>query len=253
MNLLNIGCGSHHHPNWTNLDKQGGDGIIEHDVYDGLPFEDETFDAVYHSDLIEHLYKRFAPLFMRECWRVLKVGGVVRVATPDLEEIVRQYLLNLQLVRRGKSDMANERYEWTVIELLDQLCRHRSGGEMLEYWKQDPMPVEDFVYARVGQEAYQTIQILRKNEQTPLQCAGMPLDEELDAERVGKFRLSGQAHLWMYDRYSLRLLLQDAGFKDVEQCEAHESRIPDFADYHLDMMRDGSVRKPDSIYFEGMK
>lgn len=67
--FLNLGCGSSASfaPEWTNVDITPSSGIIGHNLYNSLPFEDNAFDAVYHSDAIEHLYKRFAPLFMREC------------------------------------------------------------------------------------------------------------------------------------------------------------------------------------------
>jgi hypothetical protein len=57
----------------------------------------------------------------------------------------------------------------------------------------------------------------------------------------------------MYDRYSLRLLLENAGFKHASVCGADESHIPNFNSYLLDIEADGSVRKPDSLFMEGQK
>jgi hypothetical protein len=56
----------------------------------------------------------------------------------------------------------------------------------------------------------------------------------------------------MYDRYSLRRLLEQAGFIDVRICRADESRIPDFNSYNLDIV-EGKVRKPVSLFMEGIK
>jgi hypothetical protein len=56
----------------------------------------------------------------------------------------------------------------------------------------------------------------------------------------------------MYDRFSLRRLLEQCGFVGVIRRTAHESGIPDFAQYQLDS--DGErVRKPDSLFMEGLK
>lgn len=249
MNLLNIGCGSTYHPDWTNLDIAGGEGVIQHNVYAGLSFEDESFDAVYSSDLLEHLYRRFVPIFLRDCWRVLRPGGLIRIAAPDLEAAARSYLNNLYDAAQG-DEQAQERYEWTVIELIDQLCRQESGGEMLDYWKRDPMPAEEYVYQRVGMEAKRAVASLRKSGAKPLPTECHPSFHPAD---VGRFRTSGQAHLWMYDRYSLKQLLQAAGFKQIRQCNADWSRIANFSKYRLDIAEDGSVRKPDSIFMEGGK
>lgn len=48
---------------------------------DKLPYDDETFDIVYHKSLIEHLVD---PLnLMSESIRVLKSGGKIVILTPD--------------------------------------------------------------------------------------------------------------------------------------------------------------------------
>ena len=254
MDLLNLGCGSTRHPDWTNLDIGGGSDVVRHDVYDRLPFEADTFDAVYAAHLLEHLYRFYVPILLSECKRVMKPGAIVRLVVPDLEAAARSYLAALEgAVDDPPYSKAMERYEWTVIELIDQLCRQRSGGEMLEYWKRNPMPAEDYVVKRCGYEAYHTIERLRKGGHRPLQWPREPLAEELWAEDIGEFRMSGQAHLWMYDRYSLRKLMEEAGFNQISQLDYNRSRIPGFRAYWLDEMEDGTERKPDSIYFEGIK
>jgi hypothetical protein len=57
----------------------------------------------------------------------------------------------------------------------------------------------------------------------------------------------------MYDRWSLRALLEKCGFRDVSVCDASESRIPDFERYHLDVTEARSIRKPDSLFMEALK
>ncbi len=254
MKFLNLGCGAHfsRDPIWTNVDIAGGDGVTKHDAYQPLPFDDGEFDAIYHSDLLEHLNKRYAPLFMRECWRVLRSGGILRVAVPDLEAICRLYLIVLGDALNG-NEAAQILYEWIMVELLDQMTRHKSGGEMLNYWKRNPVPAYDFVVKRVGGEAARAIASMRKRGAQPDPDPGPPTPEERDPYEVGRFRLSGQCHLWMYDRYSLGKLFREAGFVDVKKCQHDESAIPDFNSYLLDTEADGAARKPDSFYMEGRK
>ncbi len=71
--------------------------------------------------------------------------------------------------------------------------------------------------------------------------------------RLGRFRRGGEVHLWMYDRHSLSELLCAAGFRDPEVVTAAASRIPDWANYHLDTEPDGRVYKPDSLFVESAK
>lgn len=75
---------------------------------------------------------------------------------------------------------------------------------------------------------------------------------EQEALRVGQFRLSGECHRWMYDRFSLKQLLEQCGFSAIRICSAFESRIAGFASFNLDVV-DGKVRKPDSLFMEATK
>lgn len=256
MRLLNLGCGHRHHSGWTNVDfRSTGPGVMAHDLHKGLPFEDCEFDAVYHSHLLEHFPKSQAPAFLRECYRVLKPKGFLRVVVPDLEKMARLYLLYLEKALHGEGEAQN-RYEWILLEMFDQMVRNQSGGEMLEYWKQNPMPAESFVIERVGSEVLNLLPGLR---QSPKGISRPPsedrpgFDPQIDAGKIGEFRLSGEIHQWMYDRYSLGRLFQNTGFQNVRVCRANESDIPNFNGYLLDTEANGAVRKPDSLFMEARK
>lgn len=54
-------------------------------------FPDATFEAVYASHVLEHLDRDAAELCLREVHRVLRPGGIVRLAVPDLDAIVSHY------------------------------------------------------------------------------------------------------------------------------------------------------------------
>jgi glycosyltransferase involved in cell wall biosynthesis len=85
---LHFGCGSAVLNNWLNTDLEPGDGIICVDVRRRLPFEDRTFDYIYSEHLLEHLIYQKGLNFIRECFRVLKPKGTMRIATPDLQFII---------------------------------------------------------------------------------------------------------------------------------------------------------------------
>ncbi len=146
---------------------------------------------------------------------------------------------------------AQKKYEWIVIEMFDQMVRDQSGGEMLKYWQQNPMPAEKFVIERVGSEALNAIHRLRIS---PVSHGAASVPEgSADPGKIGSFRISGEVHQWMYDRYSLKGLLETAGFSAIKQCRADESAISEFNSYLLDIENDGSVRKPDSLFIEAVK
>jgi SAM-dependent methyltransferase len=61
------------------------------DVGRRFRFEDDTFEAVYASHLLEHLDRAAAERCLTEVYRVLRPGGVVRIAVPDLDAVVGHY------------------------------------------------------------------------------------------------------------------------------------------------------------------
>jgi predicted SAM-dependent methyltransferase len=250
--LLNLGCGSSFHPDWVNVDfGVHAPGVIRHDLRRPLPFPDASFTAVYHSHVLEHLSRDCAPLFLQECRRVLRPDGILRAVVPDLETIARLYLQALEGAVSGDGAAA-ARHEWMTIELLDQMVREESGGAMLEYWKQNPMPAEQFVLERHGQEVRAFLESFRSQPQPPRPRKPVDLGawRPRRPSRVLKFLARGEVHKWMYDRHSLGALLKEAGFAQPRVCTAWESAIPGFAAYHLDATDGGGVRKPDSLFME---
>ena len=144
MKCVNLGCGARFHPAWVNVDIAPQDPTVQRcDLSQTFPFADNSFDAAYHSNVLEHIRREHALSFLRECHRVLKPRGLLRVAVPDLEQICRLYLDRLQRAAAGDGAAAAE-YDWMLLELFDQCVRERSGGGMLDYLKRQPLPAEEF-------------------------------------------------------------------------------------------------------------
>ena len=81
---LHIGCGPTPLAGWVNIDNQpyaGVDRVL--DVTAGLPFDDVSL--IYAEHFIEHLAYDDALRFLRECRRVLRDDGVLRLSTPNLD------------------------------------------------------------------------------------------------------------------------------------------------------------------------
>ena len=89
--LLNIGCGDVLLKGFINIDMDTN-ADLQIDVTKGLPFEDNSVDGIYSEHFIEHLSQSEGARFFRECRRVLKPDGILRIATPDLKAMIEHYI-----------------------------------------------------------------------------------------------------------------------------------------------------------------
>lgn len=88
---LNIGCGNVKFPDWVNIDIEPGADLVV-DVRDGLPLNDNSANFIYNEHFIEHLKLEDGEKSIKEFYRVLEKGGVLRIATPDLDYTIKKYL-----------------------------------------------------------------------------------------------------------------------------------------------------------------
>lgn len=271
---LNLGCGSRFIESWVNIDfVSHSPYVIAHNLLNGIPLPDNSVDVVYHSHVLEHFPKDSADPFIRECYRVLKPGGIIRIAVPELEQLARNYIRNLENVLNDNSEINAANYQWSVIEMFDQMVRNYSGGEMGKYWTQETIVNEEYVTQRVGYEfaAFRKDYLERlKQPKQPVP----PLPKKKLTERIknrlfvmlfpskipnerqieiGSFRTGGEIHQWMYDRYSLKMLLQNVGFTAVEQQQANTSKITNWDKFSFLDVENGVARKPDSLFMEAVK
>ena len=121
---VNVGCGASPTPGWVNFDnsfsiraarwplvvpalarlgvlscqsaslaRAADTGNIQFaDATARIPCASSSVSAVYSSHMIEHLDRGEARAFLAEVRRILRPGGVVRVAVPDMARLVRDYL-----------------------------------------------------------------------------------------------------------------------------------------------------------------
>lgn len=81
---LHIGCGDNHLGNWLNTELCPRGDEIFLDATRPFPFADDTFALIYSEHMIEHIPYADAAAMVRECRRVIKPGGTIRLVTPDL-------------------------------------------------------------------------------------------------------------------------------------------------------------------------
>jgi predicted SAM-dependent methyltransferase len=86
---LTLGGGHHPPAGWLSSDLDPGvaPGVIFLDVTEPFPFPDASLDRVHSEHLIEHVPLAGGRSMLAECLRILKRGGRLRIATPDLARL----------------------------------------------------------------------------------------------------------------------------------------------------------------------
>lgn len=270
MKYLNLGCGSRYHEDWINYDFVSNSTFVKQtNLIDGIPSGNESLDVVYHSHVLEHFTKSQGEKFLNECFRVLKSGGILRVVVPDLEQIAINYLDTLKNVLENQTIETKARYNWSKVEMLDQLVREKSGGEMLDIWKQKDLVNENQIVERLGDEFLRIRKNILASDIQQIPTSNKPLNKSFKSIfknyifrklkindknlELGNFRNNGEVHKWMYDRYSLTELLLHVGFKEVKIVSAFKSEIINWNKYSSLDIENGKIRKPDSLFIEAYK
>jgi len=121
---INLGCGKTPTPGWRNFDNSlsvrlskfpflpdlllklkliesahhqfmrvARENNIEYgNATKGLPVQDKSVEVLYSSHMLEHLDRKEVDQFLKEAFRVLRSGGIIRIAVPDIKKQVEQYI-----------------------------------------------------------------------------------------------------------------------------------------------------------------
>ena len=94
---LHLGCGNSIVNGWLNTDIRITEDRLKNGVVfldASLPFNipDNSFDYIFSEHMFEHLTYKGGKNMIKECYRILKPGGVIRISTPDLEFLIDLYL-----------------------------------------------------------------------------------------------------------------------------------------------------------------
>jgi hypothetical protein len=161
---LHIGSGPAAIAGWTNVDVAPYEGVdVVLDAREPWPFE--NVELIFAEHFLEHLTLSEGLAFLRECRRVLRADGVLRLSTPNLDwvwlthykpptqlaideqligclEINRafhgwghQFLYNLRTLElalraAGFAEIAPCEYGASAVEALRGLERHERHGDL---------------------------------------------------------------------------------------------------------------------------
>lgn len=251
--FLNLACGATcvHSPEWLNLDYTPlGPAVQQADLLGPLPVASGSMDVVYSSHFIEHVPRDRVRALLRECHRVLKPGGLLRLVVPDLLEMCSAYV---HARTRGEHETADR----LVLEMLDQCVRRRSGGELAAFYDNVRQGGDTTLRRWVFERSGETLDAPGAAD-TPARSGLSRLKGALQrryirlllkllprAFREQNVSLAdvGELHAWLYDAHTLGRLLQEAGFRQVQVMAHDRSNEPGFPLRPLDATAAGEPRK----------
>jgi predicted SAM-dependent methyltransferase len=145
---LNLGCGLFTAEGWENVDKSFGPYLTRHptvkktlhqvgllssqqyhthwpsnirrvDVAKRTPWKPGSVEVIYSSHLLEHLTRSEARTFLQRCLTILRSEGLIRLALPDLKQLVDTYIREKEMHNSGAADMFIEN-----LYLVDEYSHH---------------------------------------------------------------------------------------------------------------------------------
>lgn len=177
--LVNLGCGLKCLPNWINVDGSltalfgsrrfifinnflyklaGSSAYYKFEEFNsiitkcnlhfcnlqqGIPFDNNSIDVIYVSHFLEHLNKKDGEKFIRGCFQVLKIGGLIRILVPNLDIAFEMYksgrakeMLDSFFYTSDQYDFHMHKYNYN-FEILSELLKKVGFKEIIrqEYQK----------------------------------------------------------------------------------------------------------------------
>lgn len=115
--LLNLGAGKDYRRGWINVDVNL---FYKRDMWldlrNPLPFSEGTVDGIFTSHVLEHFPLDDAAHLVRECHRVLRRGGVLRIVVPDVEPAIQAYVRGDREYFRGRGQSLGRLFSDHVLD-----------------------------------------------------------------------------------------------------------------------------------------
>ena len=188
--------------NWTMLDLEDSDINIDLTMTD-LPFELESKEIIYSSHFFEHIQHTDAIKIIKNCYKLLKPGGVLKIEVPDFEKAIKMYINrdHERLIKLKPIDI-NDNYEENYHNFVGGIaaCYIESGYHRLP--KFDKTQFDWYL------------------ENSSIDESGDWCISHLSKEQKMTY---GHQNIFYYRK--LEKILQDVGFKEVIQCDNNENSV----------------------------
>jgi predicted SAM-dependent methyltransferase len=106
--------------------------IIHFDLQYGIPLGDGCVPYAYSAHLLEHLAQAHAEALLRECARILRPGGILRICVPSLGREIEDMKAAIVAYEQGDSAPAQEYLTTGRVGFQNALRNHRHMYDFTE-------------------------------------------------------------------------------------------------------------------------
>ena len=128
---LHCGCGGIYIKGWINVDLDSTIADLKHDISKRFPYEDNSVDFMFSEHCIEHLTEQQGISFFKECYRLLKPEGVVRISTFDVDDVIKAMNTNSDWKAYRDSYGSQFSYIETRAQFLNGVTFYNWGHQWL--------------------------------------------------------------------------------------------------------------------------
>lgn len=168
---LHLGAGHNNKPGWLNTDIEPLTGQAYLDATEPFPLPDQSVMYVTSEHVIEHITYEQGMLMLKESYRVLKPGGRMRVATPNLQRFIalfqEQKSAEMKSYVRDKTDW----HDWPTT--ADQECYILNL--QLREWGHRFVYTPKLLRARIEEAGFKDIQMFTPGESNDPALRGLEM------------------------------------------------------------------------------
>ena len=148
---LHIGCGKKYLPGYKHVD------VIDYEHVDFVcdarhlsMIKTGEVSEIYACHILEHVERSEVPDVLHEWNRVLRSNGILRVAVPDFEAIVNEYVINKDLMRFQGLLYGGQTYDFNFhhvafdYETLKKLMEDGGFYQVQRYDWRDFLPAQGY-------------------------------------------------------------------------------------------------------------
>lgn len=223
---LNIGGGNWSYPRWENVDFYADEDFIDYKIdlrlKKAIDLPEGCAGLIFCSHILEHMPDDACLFMLKEGFRLLGPGGIMRVSVPDMDKALEAYAANsmefFDFYKGGVTCVGNSIEKRLVNFFASYKKGDYSGGP----------PVSPEVVK-------EKLKSLNKYEFVKWCASLIPEDAQY------------KAHVNAYDFDKIRSFLKEAGFKEVARSEYRRSSVAELRKRAFD------TRPVASLFVEAFK